>query len=368
MQTLNTRYGIEPCMASPGVDALLKAELMAAGRVSVPRELLSGYRLSRSTAGPGAGGTSLALEWRGEDGRDHRIKLAVAAPADGSAPLSLRVGPAGDLELLWADGSVAVGGVRLLPIVMHAPDQAFINLSGECVYECAFCNTHKMDPSRRKTVTPERWVDLVAEAHAKHPFDSLAITSVASPDHEAMMRAYETVITGVLARFPRMTVGVEPYVRDTGDIERLHRAGAKEIKINVQSPDPVILGRICPGWDLDRQYSMLARAVEVFGRGRVTTNIIIGLGEADGDVAEAMDRLAGMGVVPSLRVVRVNDGNRGDLERALGHPVGGVEAERHLRLASLLHETLKRHGLDAGEMGSMCHKCGCCDLEPGQDV
>jgi len=368
VQTLNTRDGIEPSVVAEGDDGRLKAEMMAAGRVRVPRELLAGYRLSRSTAGPGAGGASLALGWMGADGREHRIKLGVAAEGDGTAPLALVTVPGGELELRRANGSLVVSGIRLLPIVMHAPDQAFINLSGECVYECAFCNTHKMEPGRRKETTPERWVDLVAEAHAKRPFDALAITSVASSDHEGMMRAYETVISGVLALFPDLAVGVEPYVQGPEDIRRLHRVGATEIKINVQSPDHVILERICPGWDLERQYEMLEQAVTVFGRGRVTTNVIIGLGETDADVASALDRLATMGVVPSVRAVRVNDGNREDLERALGHPVGGVDVDRHIHLARELRSALERHGLDAGKLESMCHKCGCCDLEPGHDV
>jgi len=106
----------------------------------------------------------------------------------------------------------------------------------------------------------------------------------------------------------------------------------------------------------------------VFGRGRVTTNVIIGLGETDTEVSEALDRLAAMGVVPSVRAVRVNDGNREDLERALGHPVEPMETDRHIRLARMLGETLERHGLNARDFRSMCHRCGCCDLEPGQDV
>jgi len=368
VQTLNTAEGIEPPVAATQEEGRLKAELIAAGRVRVPRELLEGYRLSRSTAGPGAGAMSLALGWNGADGRERHVKLAVAPEDDASAPLSLVKPAGGGLELRWADGSLAVAGVRLLPIVMHAPDHAFINLAGECVYECAFCNTHRMNGSGRKVVAPARWVELVVEAHGKRPFDALAITGVASPDHDGMMRDYELIIRGVLERLPGISVGVEPYVEGPEDIRRLHEAGASEIKINVQSPDPEILARICPGWEMERQYWLLERAVEVFGRGAVTTNVIVGLGETDTDVEAALERLASMGVVASVRVVRVNAGNRDDLELALGRPVPGVDVDRHLRLAALLGEVLRRHGLDAGSFRSMCHRCGCCDLEPGYDV
>ncbi len=355
-------------MEPSGGDARLKAELIAQGRINVPRELLSGYRLSRSTAGPGAGGTSIALEWDGEDGREHRVKLQVVRPEDGTAPLSLVLADDDQLEIRRADGSTAVTGVRMLPIVMHAPDQAFINLSGECMYECAFCNTHRMEPGRRKDISPERWVELVLEAYDRQPFKALSITSVASPDHESMMSAYETVITGVLARHPDLAVGVEPYVQGPGDITRLRRAGATEIKINVQTTDQEILDRICPGWDLERQYAMLEEAVAVFGRGRVTTNILLGLGESDTEVARAIDRLALMGVVPSVRAIRINDGNAADLERAMGRPLEPVPVERHVFMAEILRDILTARGMADCRMDSMCHRCGCCDLEPGQDV
>jgi hypothetical protein len=349
-------------------DGRLKAEMISMGRVRVPKELLEGYRLSRSTAGPGAGGTSLALGWDGADGREHHIKLAVARDEDGTAPLALVRTDDGSLELRRNDGSLVVADVRMLPIVMHAPGQAFINLAGDCIYECAFCNTHRMEPGRRKAIGPGRWVELVLKAHEKAPFDALAITSVASTDHEGMLQAYERVIRGVLAEHPDMAVGVESYVEGPGDIQRLKDAGATEIKINVQSPDPGILERICPGWDLEAQYKMLGQAVAIFGRGNVTTNIIVGLGETDDAVSQALDRLAVMGVVPTVRMVRVNDGNRQALERALGGPIPGLDADRHLHLARMLHGALDRHGLDAGSQRSMCHRCGCCDLEPGKDV
>jgi lipoate synthase len=282
--------------------------------------------------------------------------------------MELVLTPDGGLEVRRADGSLIVGGVRLLPIVMHAPGQAFINLDGDCIHRCAFCTTHMVDRKRKKLLEPGKWVQLVLEAHARTPFGALAITGVAAPDHEAMMAAYEEVIEGVRRKVPDIKVGVEPYIKGSGDIERLKRAGADEIKINLQTPVQEILGRVCPGWSLERTYDLLEEAVRVFGRGRVTTNIIVGLGETDDDVRGALEHLASMGVIPSVRAIRLNALNRPALEHALGHPVEGVDPDRHIRLAIMLHEALERHGLDAGSLETMCHRCGCCDLEPGQDV
>ena len=296
------------------------------------------------------------------------MKLSVAREGDDDVPLALVANLEGGLDLRRPDGTLMVGDVRLLPIVMHAPGQAFINLDGECVHHCAFCTTHMVDLERKKLLEPQRWVQLVLESYKKTPFDAMAITSVASADHDAMMASYEDIIVGVLREVPEIKVGVEPYVTGPEDISRLKAAGADEIKINIQSPVQEILERICPGWSLEVTFSLLEEAVRIFGRGKVTTNIIVGLGETDDDVGQALKRLASMGVIPSIRAIRLNSLNVPNLERALGHPPEGVGPERHLRLATMLHQALDLEGLDAGGLETMCHKCGCCDLEPGQDV
>ncbi len=299
------------------------------------------------------------------------MKLAVVLQDDGEVPLVLARSHRGDgLELRSRDGRVLVEEARLLPIAMHAPDHCFINLEGECVHDCAFCTaTRSTDGSAHgKPRSAHRWVELIVEAHRRSPFPGVAITSVDPADHEGLMRDYETIIRGVLEAIPGIVVGVEPPARTPEDILRLRRAGASELKVNIQTPDPVILASICPGWDLEHQYTLLEEGVRAFGRGRVTSNIIVGLGESDDDVLGAIERLSSMGVVPTVRVLRSSDLNRGALERALGHPLEKVTPERHVRLARALADALGRHDLDARAFRTMCHSCMGCDLEPGVDV
>jgi hypothetical protein len=349
----------------------LKAELISMGRVLVPRELLEGYRLSRSTAGPGAGHTSLALGWPGPDGKEHRVKLAAIMQDDGEVPLVLaRSGHGADLELRSRDGRVLIARARLLPIAMHAPDHCFINIEGECIHDCAFCTATRAEggSAHGRPRSADRWVELIVEAHKRRPFPGVAITSVDPVDHEGLMRDYESIIRGVLEAIPGIVVGVEPPARTPEDILRLRRAGATELKINIQTPDGAILARVCPGWDLEHQYHLLEVGVRAFGRGHVTSNIIVGLGESDTDVLRAIDRMVSMGVVPTVRVLRSSDLNRDALERALGHPLVTVPPERHIRLAIALSDALTVHGLDARGFRTMCHSCMGCDLEPGVDI
>ena len=56
--------------------------------------------------------------------------------------------------------------------------------------------------------------------------------------------------------------------------------------------DRAIFERVCPGLSLDYILSSLENAVRVFGKNRVSSNFIIGLGETDTCVQEGIETLA----------------------------------------------------------------------------
>jgi len=74
-----------------------------------------------------------------------------------------------------------------------------------------------------------------------------------------------------------------------------------------------------------------------------------------------------MGVVATLRPLRVNELNEAALEEALGH-IPAPDPDRMLRLAEEHKRTLQRHGLDVRTFRTMCHACTCCDIAPFIDV
>ena len=108
------------------------------------------------------------------------------------------------------------------------------------------------------------------------------------------MDRFVDVIRAVRSRCPDMPIGVEPYVSSREHIERLREAGADEIKLNLESPSREIFSKACPDLDMDSIWSLLSDAVDVFGRGRVVSNIIYGMGETDADLDVAMERMCRM--------------------------------------------------------------------------
>jgi biotin synthase-related radical SAM superfamily protein len=102
--------------------------------------------------------------------------------------------------------------------------------------------------------------------------------------------------------------------------------------------------------------------VSVFGKNRVFSNFIIGLGENDDSVRDGIKTLAEMGVIPILRPVNPHPLRAGECFTERPSP------ERLLKLAKLEAEILKKYGLDPGLAKTMCLKCTGCDLVPFIDL
>jgi biotin synthase-related radical SAM superfamily protein len=337
--------------------ARLKAEFLAGGGVRLPDGLKLPFPSSRSTAGPGAGHASVLFAFGGT-----RAKKRVSRDKE-------------DFDLVQVGGRFAIhrGGrpfisaVQLVPTLMHAPYQAFVNVDSSCIYGCLFCNSPRIPPHATKNLSDDRIIEMVMEASRREGFQSVALTSgvVGSPSESVERMA--GLVKRVKAVLPDTPVGVEPYATRPDHVEALLEAGADEIKLNVQTYDQDIFEKVCP--DLDFQHIMHAinHACEVFPRNRVCSNIIFGLGESDENVLEGAAVLANMGCVATLRALRRDEENIPHLEKALG-PLPPVTADRMLRLATEEKNMLKKYGLTTLGFKTMCFSCLSCDIVPFWDV
>jgi biotin synthase-related radical SAM superfamily protein len=334
-----------------------KAILILGGAVRIPRDMHLGFKPSRSTAGPGAGSATFVVSFEGM-----RVKKAFDRE-EGEFQL---VQENERLSLL-RNGRPFIPEVRISPALFHSPEQAFFNLEQACIYRCAFCTSPRLGKDVLKDLTPDKVVDMIVEASRGPDLKAVAITSAVSKDPSETVQKMAYVVREVRRRLgPGMPIGVEPYVSRLEQIDLLKGAGADEIKLNIETFDRGIFVRVCGEQDIDWIILALEHAVKVFGRGKVTTNIIIGMGESDDNVLQGVEAMAEIGVVPSLRPLRINDINRGPLRAAIGD-VPPLTCERLLRLNHAAKAILERHGLSTLTYRTMCHECGCCDLVPFRD-
>jgi biotin synthase-related radical SAM superfamily protein len=327
------------------MDAELKAELVAIGTVDVDESLLS--RISVSSAGPGTGLKSIFFKFNG-----HRVRLELSK----SSPLKL-VRANGEV-IIVKEGKELVRG-ELEPILAHCPEQAYITLSERCVYNCKFCSVPIL---QGKIKTLDMVLAMVERAHKTGRLKAIALTSgVARSPEEEIDRVIEVV--QALRKF-NLPIGVS--VHPTKDSsQRLKDAGVVEVKYNVETMDRTIFDRVCSGrkgYSLEAILDALRDAVRVFGKNRVTTNFIIGLGETDECVHEGVEYLAKMGVIPILRPITLPPLRKGELEAER------PGAERLLKLGRMTRTILAKYGLNIEESQTMCLPCTGCDLTPYRDV
>lgn len=334
-----------------------KAELMINNKIYIPANIKLSYPRDRSTAGPGSGSLSIALTFDNKN-----IKLVISQNQNESYSLQKENGKFHILK----DKKIFLENVEVTPILFHAPRQAFINLDNRCIYNCAFCNLSKRGFLHEYDV--EKFVKLILKASNRSDFQAVALTSGVYPDITKTIKNMCYIIKNVKEKLPDIPIGVEPCISNKKEILLLKKAGAEEIKINLQIPDKDLFGKICPDFDYGAIFNMLKESVELFGEGKVTSNIIYGLGESDKTIIESIKKLAEIGVVPTLRKIRTSELTKKKLEKATSYKLSNVPVDRILRIACEHKKILEKHGLTTKTFKTMCHKCGCCDIVPFWDV
>jgi len=323
-------------------DAEIKAELIAVGTIDIDMSLLG--EITVPTAGPGAGGTAFFFKWNA-----HRVRLAV----DKGSRLKA-IAENGDIVILKGPKALVRGHIEAE--LIHCPQQAYITISEQCIFDCKYCPVPKLSGKIKST---GEIVRMVEEAYSKGNLKAISITSgVAGSAEEEVERAVEAV--KALGKY-NLPVGVSVY--PTADSNRkLKEAGAVEVKYNVETMDREIFKRVCPGMDHDFIIGKLKEAVGLFGRNFVFSNFIIGLGESDETVEAGLEELVLMGVVPILRAASMHPLRVGEIE--IERPSG----DRLLKLTWILRRILDEHGLRADVSRTMCLPCTGCDLNPHLDL
>ena len=333
-----------------------KAQLILGGDVLLPRGYKMPYRISRSTAGPGAGKRSAVFSFSGM-----RVKKGISYDS-------------GEFELIDDNGSLSlkrkgqpfIDGVEIKPVVFHSPEQAFFNLDQRCRYNCKFCTSPLLKNDATKSLTDSKIVEMIRDSMKEQDVVSVALTSGVAGSVQETVDRMVSCIKAIRREFPEIPIGVEPYVDSAEQIMALKDAGADEMKINLETPRRDIFEKICPELDHSMITDMIRKSVKIFGRGKVTTNLIFGIGESDDDLENGMRELAAFGCVPGLRAIRLNDINRENMNSV--NIKYDVNEERMIRLAHLQKKILEENGLTTHTFKTMCFECGCCDLVPFRDL
>ena len=316
----------------------LKSRLLSVGSTRITGKPAEMY-IARSAAGPGAGGSGAVFFAVGSN----RVKLALN-------PLSaVEIAHHGNgVADLHFEGVIISG--RLLEPGCHCPDQAFITVTGSCIFHCRYCPVPTLG-GKRKTIEE---IKGMVEA-AWHRIGAISITSGVLETIEEE-ESYVLEVIQHLREY-NLPIGVSIYPTDHTP-DRLRALGVTEVKFNIEAATPAIFATQCPGLDYEQLWRVLDRSVELFGKGRVFSNVIIGLGETDDEMEACIRWLASHGIIPVLRPLN-------PVAELKGNP--RPTAERLKTIFSIHERELKNAGLNPREALTMCTNCAGCDLVPGRD-
>jgi radical SAM protein (TIGR04043 family) len=143
---------------------------------------------------------------------------------------------------------------------------------------------------------------------------------------------------------------------DDAWFRRMHDAGIDSLGMHLEAVTPSVRQKIMPGKatvGIDRYFSAFEHAVEVFGRGQVSTYILAGLGDTREAILDMCTQLVKMGVYPFVvpfvpvagTPLEDHPAPDADFMHALLEPLSAMLVEGGLRST----------GIKAG-----CGRCGAC--------
>jgi radical SAM protein (TIGR04043 family) len=260
-------------------------------------------------------------------------------------------------------------GVRYEQIArLHGADVLASTVVQTCIrygedQRCRFCTIEESLRSGA-TIAVKSPAQLAEVAEAAVRLDGvrqmvLTTGTTAGPDRGA--RHLERCVRAVHAAVPALPIQVqlEPPA-DISVLGDLHASGATAIGIHVESLDDGVRRRWMPG---KATVSMAAyeaawdAAVRVFGRNRVSTYLLIGLGEDPDELVAGAATLIDRGVYPFVVPFRPMAGTLARRD-GVGAPAPALVRDVTERVAALLQAA----GMRGADQRAGCAACGACGV------
>jgi len=297
------------------------------------------------------------------------FRLRVVGPDAGRAQLLHDEQPVADVELPAMARFYTLATADGIPYqkiaLLHARKVLASTVMQSCVRyndqgdACQFCaiGTSLKDGRTLARKSPAQLAEVAAAAVRLDGVEQLVLTTgtPATPDRGAAHLA--ACAAAVKAAVPSLPIQVqcEP-PDDFAWFQRLKDAGADALGMHLEAVEPAVRARVMPGKaqvSLDHYRRAFTEAVQVFGRGQVSTYLIAGLGDRPQSLIEMAQELVALGVYPFL----VPFVPLADTPMA-HHPTPDGETMRHLYTE--VAAAIRAAGMGAAQMKAGCAKCGAC--------
>ncbi|MDQ1280957.1 MAG: Radical protein [Thermoproteota archaeon] len=211
-------------------------------------------------------------------------------------PLSVRVSIGSAILLGLTQGTLNVKPTTVYLLTYHKT---------KCSADCGFCSQARSSKSRDDLLSRVTWpifqLDYVVAklklAVEKKLIDRICIQVMNYPN--VFDEILELVRRLHLELSTPISISCQPL--DLKQIKKLAESGIDRIGIPLDTPTKELFKRVKgKPYVWESQIEALENAVQILGRGRVSTHLIVGLGERDDELLRMIQRMIDMGVYPSL--------------------------------------------------------------------
>lgn len=258
------------------------------------------------------------------------------------------------------NNQIIVKNIEIEEPLAHAPEQMFFALYRQCIRKCKFCPLTYSGETKHHSLD-----DILGRIKNNEVPKSIGITTSNPPNLDTSDITDEICfltkkIHNVLGN--DIPIGVSLNSPSYHDLKKLKEFGVCELRLNIETPNEKLAKEVMPNKSLQSIYTSIDMACDVFGKGKISSNIIIGLGETDEDIVYGIDKLASMGSIATLYPfdpIEIQLPNILSFKRP--------SKERIYELAIKHKRLLKKYNLNTSNLKTMCCSCAASHILPGKD-
>jgi len=210
---------------------------------------------------------------------------------------------------------VSVGSAMVLGLIQGRLDASPTTVylltyyEGKCSANCGFCPQARTSSSRADMLSrvtwpafpPEDVVSRIGIAAEKGTIQRVCIQAINYPN---VFNDLLTLSTHITTR-TQVPISVSCQPLNKLQMEELAKAGVDRVSIALDAATPELFDKVKGASSLspyvwEKQRKTLEEAVQVFGKGLVSTHLIVGLGETEQQIIETLQWCVDLGVCPSL--------------------------------------------------------------------
>jgi len=212
--------------------------------------------------------------------------------------------------------------------------------AGKCTANCGFCPQARTSHSKAELLSRISWPSFSTKSVLKRTENAVNNGKIKRVCIQALNypNVFQHLVTLVktIKQHTKVPVSISCQPLNSRNIHRLAEAGADRIGIAIDAATEKLFdeakGSIAGGpYNWEDQFRQLREAVEVFGKGNVSTHLIIGLGETEKEAVSTIQECVDMSVLPALFAFTPISGTA--LEN---NPQPQIESYRRVQLARYL--------------------------------